>query len=698
MSKRKQVQSSLSTFFGGKQDQESNTTPTTPAAAPIKKTRKFQESWKERYKWLHFDEKENKMFCAFCREFPNGKNTHYSLKIGTNNFQTDSLKAHEASEGHAMSSAAKRASERPREERPLPAALSRLDEETLKKMEFLFNTAYYIAYLKLPFSVFPQLCSLQKKNGLSLGNTYMNDHACKEFCKHIANNLREDFIDSLSSAKFISIMADEATDVSCLEEEIVYVRFVSGGVPKTCYVGLAEVESAKAPGILKAIKSVMDKIDPEWMQKLISTGTDGASVMMGRIGGVVSLIKQDAPQVIGIHCVAHNLELAFSDTLKSNETMMNIKELLNGCWKHYKYSPKALRELREMAEAMEMKVGKPTKASGTRWVSHLLRALAVLLQKNFQAIVSHFEHTAEARDSSAEMQGRGRNLSKKLKAYKFQLHLHLMWDILEEISKISLIFQKDNISISQVKAEIERASQALENMKRRPGKHLASLKEEVGDATLFRGVSLTRNNTDDRLFEHTKAAIIIDAKQFLASRFVDFNSPVLNACAVISNYKSWPKDRNDLGLYGEQELVTVAQHFQSVLRSNAFDLEEAKDQWLSLKLYCYDHKNITNLSRAEFWVEVFNQVHPDELDLSHMLMVVEICLAMAVSSSCCERGFSCMGRLKSEYRNSLDVQTVDMLMNICLNGPSPEDFTAERAVLHWNLSAQRMRRPCLKDP
>ena len=46
-----------------------------------------------------------------------------------------------------------------------------------------------------------------------------------------------------------------------------YVRFVSGGAPKTCYVELAEVESAKAPGILKAIKSDMDKIHPQWMQK-----------------------------------------------------------------------------------------------------------------------------------------------------------------------------------------------------------------------------------------------------------------------------------------------------------------------------------------------------------------------------------------------------------------------------------------------
>ena len=462
-------------------------------------------------------------------------------------------------------------------------------------------------------------------------------------------------------------------------------------------VGLREVENAKAPGILKAIKSVMDEMDPRWMQKLISTGTDGASVMMGRLSGVVTLIKEEAHQVIGIHCVAHNLELAFSDTLKSNEAMMEIKELLNGCWKHYKYSPKALRELRELAEAMELKVGKPTKASGTRWVPHLLRALAVLLKKNFQVLVSHFEHTAEARDASAEMQGRARNLAKKLKAYKFLLHLHLMWDVVEEISKVSLTFQKDSISISQVKAELERASQALENMHRRSGTHLAGFQDEARVGSTFKEVSLTRKDTDDRLFEQSKAAIISDAKQFLTTRFEDFSSPLLKACGAISNHKSWPKERDDLGLFGEEELVTVAQHYQAVLQTNAFDLEMAKDQWLSLKLYSNDHRRIASLSQAEFWEEIFTQVHPDELELSHVLMVVEICLVMAVSSSCCERGFSCMGRLKSEYRNSLDVATVDMLMNICLNGPSPEDFAAQRAVLHWNQTSQRVRRPCLKD-
>ena len=86
--------------------------------------------------------------------------------------------------------------------------------------------------------------------------------------------------------------------------------------------------------------------------------------------------------------------------------------MLNGCWKHYRYSAKAVRELNELAEAMEITVGKPTRADGTRWVPHFVRAIQVLVGNNFK--VTHFDHTAQANDSSAEMQGRAKNVYKKL--------------------------------------------------------------------------------------------------------------------------------------------------------------------------------------------------------------------------------------------------------------------------------------------
>ena len=203
------------------------------------------------------------------------------------------------------------------ENRPIPAAFIRMEKETLAKMEKLLNTAYYLCYLKLPFSSFAHFCSLQTKNGLDLGKTYINDHGCKELCKHISQSMKDDQTTAIRNARFLSIMADGSTDVSVIEEEVIYVRFVSAsGVPETFYVGLKEVENAKAPGVLKAIEAVMDEKDEQWKAKLISTGTDGASVMLGRCGGVVALLKEQIPHLIGIHCVAHNLGLAFADTVK----------------------------------------------------------------------------------------------------------------------------------------------------------------------------------------------------------------------------------------------------------------------------------------------------------------------------------------------------------------------------------------------
>jgi len=136
------------------------------------------------------------------------------------------------------------------------------------------------------------------------------------------------------------------------------------------------------------------------------------------------------------------LELAFADTVKSNEIMKQVKEVLTNCWKHYRYSAKAVRELKELAEAMEVNVGKPTRADGTRWVPHFLRAIQVLVGKNYKVIVAHFENTVQARDSFIEMQGRAKNAHKKLTSFKFLLYFHLLWDIAVEISSLPCLSEK----------------------------------------------------------------------------------------------------------------------------------------------------------------------------------------------------------------------------------------------------------------
>lgn len=85
----------------------------------------------------------------------------------------------------------------------------------------------YICYLKMPFSSFTRLCSLQTKDGLMLGQTYRNDHGFKEFYKHISQVMKDEQAAIIKKTQFLSVLSNGSTDLSVIEEEIVYVRWVS---------------------------------------------------------------------------------------------------------------------------------------------------------------------------------------------------------------------------------------------------------------------------------------------------------------------------------------------------------------------------------------------------------------------------------------------------------------------------------------
>ena len=199
-------------------------------------------------------------------------------------------------------------------------------------------------------------------------------------------------------------MADGVTEVGTREVEDVYVRFLENGEASNKFVGLKECPNAKAPGVLQAIEEAVKGVDQNWKQKAVSLGSDGASVMVGKNSGVYALLKREIPYLLSLHCVAHKLELAFQDAAKDVVLFREAKEPLQGLWKYYHYSPKAVRELKELAQSVGDRAYRTVKADGTRWVPHLERALTVLLTKNFQLIVLHFEHAVEARDSSKDMQ------------------------------------------------------------------------------------------------------------------------------------------------------------------------------------------------------------------------------------------------------------------------------------------------------
>ena len=139
-------------------------------------------------------------------------------------------------------------------------------------------------------------------------------------------------------------MANSASDVGVCEVEDVYVCHLIERELVNSFVGLKACENSKAPGIKAAIDSAMAELYRDWKDKTVALGADGAAVMLGEKSGVYALLKHEIPHIIKVHCIAHRLELSFAHTLSAVSILQETKEMLQGLWKQYDYSPKAVRE------------------------------------------------------------------------------------------------------------------------------------------------------------------------------------------------------------------------------------------------------------------------------------------------------------------------------------------------------------------
>ena len=127
-----------------------------------------------------------------------------------------------------------------------------------------------------------------------------------------------------------------------------FVRYVDKqGQPRTKFVDIVPLESATADGVCKPVTTSLETIDIDQetlKKKLVGCNFDGASVMIGKKSGVAVQIQKKVPQpVVILHCVAHNLELAVLDAVKTVPYLETFHETIRQVFKFYYYSPKKRR-------------------------------------------------------------------------------------------------------------------------------------------------------------------------------------------------------------------------------------------------------------------------------------------------------------------------------------------------------------------
>lgn len=232
-----------------------------------------------------------------------------------------------------------------------------------------------------------------------------------------------------------------------------------------------------------------------------------------------------------------------------------------------------------------------------------------------------------------------------------------------------------------------------------PGQRLQQFLEEVGPfpGNTYSDVQLNRKQVDDDNFHRVKKKLIDAFCDYVTTRFGSLNEGVFKAAATLFDPCNWPEDLTDLATYGLTDLETFVTHFQDVLEActDFKSIQEAKQEWLDLKVVV--HRHFKHLEPQVLWQRFLQGAVGRPEQFPHMKLIVEIVLVFPMSTSCCERGFSCMKRIKSDWRGSLSNEMLNSLLHISIHGPEVKEYDAEKAVTKWWQSSFRTRRPLLKD-
>ncbi|XP_073667564.1 zinc finger protein 862-like [Paramisgurnus dabryanus] len=384
------------------------------------------------------------------------------------------------------------------------------------------------------------VCRVDEKKGLAVGKTYRNANQAQVFMHYIAEIERRKVKEEISATKFISIMVDGSTDSSVMEEELVYTRMSRAGKVKVQFVGIQALKKADAAHITDAICSQMSAISggEDWKGKLVACGTDGAAVMTGSKTGVVSRLRGERTYILGVHCMAHRLELAFKDVMKTNNLCRKVEDLLTGLFTFYHRSPLNRAKLKDSFSVLGIKPLMPTRIGGTRWVCHLLRALDHFL-RGFKGIVQHLEQMQSPDDEgvNAAQQSKARGFYKLMTdgdVLKFSSFLH---DTLTHLSNLSLKLQQSCLTVADVHSCLTSTQAVILKYKYRPGPML----RKVLDSNTYQGVNLRPSDTSHMMANKDK--LLDKLSDSMDNRFGDVGSGILNDSKIVS-FQQWPDPEN----------------------------------------------------------------------------------------------------------------------------------------------------------
>ena len=196
-----------------------------------------------------------------------------------------------------------------------------------------FKMMYWLAKEEVPHTTkFSSLMDLAVQLGsdylreLNLG--YTSEQSVRELIQCLSSVIEEQILDNIrSTSDFFALMTDESTDLAILKQLVLVARYMTEEGVKTSFLLIQDIHDGRAETIEIAILKSLEEKSLD-ITRLLGFGSDGASVMTGRLNGVAARLKRHSPRMISVHCIAHRLALAAVHAADGIPYLQQFKSLL----------------------------------------------------------------------------------------------------------------------------------------------------------------------------------------------------------------------------------------------------------------------------------------------------------------------------------------------------------------------------------
>ncbi|MCO5603035.1 hypothetical protein L7F22_057178 [Adiantum nelumboides] len=389
----------------------------------------WSDKWRCEFEWVEFDRLQAKMFCSFCKTDENCKSEFRTE--GAINIQHSALVNHARSKRHKALAWALHSGNK-----SFQVGVTKHFKDMEDSMKNLFRVSYFVAKNYLLYTKYvPTLELLRECNTPNIPeNMYNNDKACASFVHYIGKGLEVEYLAHARRSPFFGLMVDESTDISIEEHMIVYVSYIKDNEPKISFLYLLEVDDRTSDGLFASLKKLLVDFGLDG-KRLVSFGSDGAVVMVGKKIGVATRFKDAFPFLTSMHCVAYRTNLCASNTISDFPYAKYVDATLNGVATHFRKSVARLEKLRFLQDEFDLPFLKIEGIHSIRWLSRhkvllkfceLLEPLPEYFQKEKPSVFDN------------------------ISSFAFVYAAHYLGDLFSHLTSLSKLFQCTYVDVTTI--------------------------------------------------------------------------------------------------------------------------------------------------------------------------------------------------------------------------------------------------------